>query len=67
MKTYNQKWNVFVESTALFAYEGIAYESSWRVSLAWVITSFTGKHHFNKKEYFSILLAEAGGKFVIDE
>ena len=30
MKTYNQKWNVFVESNALFAfvYEGIAYESS---------------------------------------
>ena len=38
-----------------------------RVSLACVITSFTGKHHFNKKGYFSILLAEAGGKFVIDE
>ena len=38
-----------------------------RVSLACAITSFTGKHHFNKKGYFSIILAEAGGKFVMDE
>ena len=38
-----------------------------RVSLACVVTSFTGKHNFNEKGYFSVLLAEAGGKFVIDE
>ena len=38
-----------------------------QVSLACVITSFTGKHHFNKKRVFLHLLAEAGGKLVIDE
>ena len=35
------------------------------VSLACVITSFTGKHHCNKKKGFSIV--EAGRKFVTDE
>ena len=38
-----------------------------RVGPACVIASFTGKHHLNKEGYFSILLAEAGRKFVIDD
>ena len=39
-----------------------------RVSLACVITSFTGKHHYFaiKKGFLHVLLVEAGRKFVTD-